>query len=79
MSQFELLKQIQNPEMVKQSPLPKGIKYDEQKAIVEGKESVVFVPHREAENFKTLTEGKDLTLREFNQIMRDVRGIRKED
>ena len=78
MTEYSLIKQLQNPKKVEKTPLPKGINYSKQTVIVEGKEKVVNIPSKEIERFKFMIEenGPKISTSVFNHILREVRGIR---
>lgn len=77
---FPLLRQLHHPQKADEdnSPLPKGIKYQERTVIVENVEVEIFIPSREAASFdQTIREfDKPLDKHEFNTLLRKYRGIR---
>ena len=76
MSDFPLIKSLENPNPDNKTPLPRGLKYAEMKVIVENEEHTVHVPEREAMKFRGEIEGKQLSDHDFKQLLRKYRGVR---
>lgn len=78
MSKYTLIQQLENPIVDERTPLPKGIEYCQKTLTVEGEERVANVPLRESKTFDELVSnaGSKITAREYNDILRKVRGIR---
>lgn len=77
MSDYNLIKQLQNPETDVKMSLPKGIKYEQFTVMTENKEVVVHIPSREKENFEQiLAENSNFSKNEFSTLLRRVRGVR---
>lgn len=69
MSNFSLIKQLQNPTAEDEPRLPKGIRYQEYEIEPKDGTMTVFIPLKEAEAFEE-------SLMEFNILLRaDVRSL----
>lgn len=76
MTNFPLLYNLQNPAKEEQQPLlPQGHKYQQYDITIENKQFIVHVPLKERQAFEQMTDG-EITLEDFNTILRKVRGIR---
>lgn len=76
MSEFSLIKQLQNPATEEKPLLPRGIEYQEY--VVEPREGsmTVFVPLRETEAFEEAIKGHAVLLRsDVRDLLRTHRGI----
>lgn len=76
MTDFPLIKGLQNPEKDEKTPLPRGIKYAKFDVIVENEEMTVHVPEREAAGFEQEIAKAELSRYDFKQILRKYRGVR---
>lgn len=80
MNGFSLIKQINEgkKEVVDDSPLAAGIQYQQYELEVEGKERVINIPLREADNFEQAVGElkQDIDSATLKQLLRDFRGIR---
>ena len=75
MSDFPLIKSLQTKN--EKTPLPSGRQYTKFKVVVEGEEMIVHIPVKESKKFEAILEGSDnMDKYNFNEIMRDLRGIR---
>ncbi len=76
MSNFSLIKQLQNPPKQEKSLLPEGIKYQEYVVQPKDGDMTVFIPLREAEAFEVAVGEIDTLLRaDVRTLLRNHRGI----
>lgn len=78
MTDYSLIKSLQNPKLDDKTPLPPGRKYTEMKVIVEGEERTIFIPSREHPNVlqDENIDIENLTYERFKELLRKYRGIR---
>lgn len=76
MSEYDLLRSLQ--EKPEKTPLPPGKKYLEKSVVVEGEAIAIHIPAREEENFARYIDENNgfFDKYDFNQMMRELRGIR---
>jgi hypothetical protein len=73
------LEQLHKDPKCDESPLPKGVKYEQRIIMVEDSEEVtIFIPLREATAFdQAISEqGKYISRHDFSVLLRTYRGIR---
>lgn len=78
MSDFSLIKQLDEGEKESARILPDGIEYQQYELIVDGNERVVNIPVRECEKFEqVVTEMTEpLNRKTLKMLLREFRGIR---
>lgn len=77
MTDFPLIRKLQNPDEDNKTPLPRGLKYKQFEVLVDSEKVIYNIPAREAERFETFLESADATSKyNLMQMIREVRGIR---
>ncbi len=76
MTDFSLIERLNTKE--EESPLAKGVQYQEYEIHVDGKPLTVNIPLREADNFEVYITEQDtpLTRKSLKLMLRQFRGIR---
>jgi len=76
MTDFSLIERLNKKE--DESPLAKGVQYQQYELEVDGKQQTVNIPLREAENFEefVVNNNNPLTRKSLKGILRQFRGVR---
>ncbi len=76
MTDFSLIERLNTKE--EESPLAKGVQYQEYEITVDGNPQTVNIPLREADNFESFITENDspLTRKSLKVVLRQFRGIR---
>jgi hypothetical protein len=76
MSEYSLIKQLQNPATEEKPLLPRGIKYQEYVVEPQEGDMTVFIPLRETEAFEAAIKEEAVLLRsDVRRLLRAHRGI----
>lgn len=78
MNDFSLIKQMSESKDQPESPMPKGVKYQQYEIEVDGKDRIINIPLRESDNFEDAV-GKlagTVTGKDLKTLLRQFRGIR---
>ncbi len=76
MSEYSLIKQLQNPATEEKPLLPRGVKYQEYVVEPQEGDMTVFIPLRETEAFEAAIKEEAVLLRsDVRRLLRAHRGI----